>query len=248
MLLLMMPWHCRVSYLSYLLLICVYMLHEYMYIAAAQYNHEMCTHYMYQSQISFYQSNYITEISGDIGRRSETIKRWNVDVSEARQAESTFNQWQQASTTLPPGTNFARRSAFPSRPKQRPTRELANLQDYNEEEKKQEDYTGTSQFLEGVSSSDTYESLESLFHTVKRSSANIILSLNDDYYKEIMWRHYRVLGKVRDSVKEAELASRLFGLFKKEMGSAGRFFKQDHGVDVEVSEKLAADSKFFFSV
>jgi len=205
---------------------------------------------MYQSQISFYQSNYITEISGDIGRRSETIKRWNVDVSEARQAESTFNQWQQASTTLPPGTNFARRSAFPSRPKQqRPTRELANLQDYNEEEKKEEDYTGTSQFLlEGVSSSDTYESLESLFHTVKRSSANIILSLNDDYYKEIMWRHYRVLGKVRDSVKEAELASRLFGLFKKEMGSAGRFFKQDHGVDVEVSEKLAADSEFFFSV
>lgn len=61
-----------------------------------------------------------------------------------------------------------------------------------------------------------------------------------------MWRHFRVLGKVRDSVKEAELASRLFGLFKKEMGSAGRFFKQDHGVDVEVSEKLAADSKFFF--
>ena len=53
-----------------------------------------------------------------------------------------------------------------------------------------------------------------------------------------------VVGKSAQAVKEAELASRMFGLFKKEMGSAGRFFKQDHGVDIEVSEKLAADSKF----
>jgi len=46
----------------------------------------------------------ITEINADIGRRSETIKRWNIDVSEkAQQASEEESTWQLASTTLPLG-------------------------------------------------------------------------------------------------------------------------------------------------
>ena len=60
----------------------------------------MFTHDLYVPLASL----YITEIKDDIGRRSETIKRWNIDVSEkAQQEESISNQWQLASTTLPSG-------------------------------------------------------------------------------------------------------------------------------------------------
>jgi len=48
----------------------------------------------------------ITEINADIGRRSETIKRWNIDVPEKAQAEEE-STWQLASTTLPSGMSNA---------------------------------------------------------------------------------------------------------------------------------------------
>ena len=202
-----------------------------------------------------YCAYYTAEISGDIGRRSETQKRWNVEsYNEGGHASSSAGQWHEAR---------AERAAAKT---QAMSSQLSHNQHlYAQEEKKQDDnyqYDGG-----GVSSSDnnvvvnqqltvsaaaststqsskSYETLEPLFQTTKRSSANILLSLNDDYYKAILWKHYKILGKNRDSEKEAVLANWLFVLFKKELGDKGKFMKQTKGQpNVEVNDQLAFDSK-----
>jgi len=133
----------------------------------------------------------LQKISGDIGRRSETQKRWNVEsYNEGGHASSSAGQWHEAR---------AERAAAKT---QAMSSQLSHNQHlYAQEEKKQDDnyqYDGG-----GVSSSDnnvvvnqqltvsadaststqsskSYETLEHLFQTTKRSSANILLSLNDD--------------------------------------------------------------------
>lgn len=72
----------------------------------------------------------------------------------------------------------------------------------------------------------------------------IILSLNDEYYKEIMWRYYRMLGKTRDSDREARIGNEIFSTFKQSLGLSGRFFKRAQDQDFEVNDETALASKF----
>ena len=77
-----------------------------------------------------------------------------------------------------------------------------------------------------------------------RPPLHVILSLTDDYYKETMWRHYRILGKTRDSGREAEIGSEIFSLFKQKLGENGNFFKRVHDQDVVVNDDKALASKY----
>ena len=76
------------------------------------------------------------------------------------------------------------------------------------------------------------------------SNCDIVLSLHDERYKEVMWRHYRMLGKARDGDREAELASDILALFKRGMAEEGRFLKRKAcGKHVIVGDDVALASK-----
>lgn len=80
--------------------------------------------------------------------------------------------------------------------------------------------------------------------TTKTNSNDVILSLLDEKYKEIMWAQYRKLGRTNGSYDRENVAGMdvLFKL-KKGMGTRGRFFKKSpHSFDViECSEDLALE-------
>ena len=79
-------------------------------------------------------------------------------------------------------------------------------------------------------------------------SDRIILSLNDEYYKDIMWKHYRILGKTRDGAREVRIGNDIFTIFKQTMGRNGRFFKRAQDQDFEVDDETALASKFDLAI
>ena len=241
------------------------------------------------------------EITGDIGRRSETQKRWNIHAPD-HDIHASTNQGRQEAASLSSSVTAApelEEQAYDTTTESAqlnsysihspsvvtlPTTGMEQATDaalaaestfhkdqqqqqqhfgYQAEEKKQDDRdiaAAASSFnvrehhdvhvspSEATGHDDdggplTYPSESPSFKMKERPSANIVLSLNDEFYKDILWRHYRVLGKARDSEREAELATLLFNLFKKELGESGKFFKQAQGQDVEVDDVLAKQSK-----
>jgi len=80
--------------------------------------------------------------------------------------------------------------------------------------------------------------------TTKTNSNDIILSLLDEKYKEIMWAQYRKLGRTNGTYDRENVAGMdiLFTL-KKGMGTRGRFFKKSpHSFDlIECSEDVALE-------
>lgn len=73
---------------------------------------------------------------------------------------------------------------------------------------------------------------------------DIILSLNDDRYKYIMWEHFIRLGMSRDATKERDASEDVFMQCKQMMGNSGKFLKRVNGEDFEVDEVAARESKF----
>mmetsp|Transcript_7489 Transcript_7489/g.12411 ORF Transcript_7489/g.12411 Transcript_7489/m.12411 type:complete len:1519 (-) Transcript_7489:40-4596(-) len=72
-------------------------------------------------------------------------------------------------------------------------------------------------------------------------NSDVVLSLNDQHYKSVMWLHYKELGRNRDSAREAESADQVFQLFQQHMGT-GKFYKlSPFGEKILVSEKIAYD-------
>ena len=85
-----------------------------------------------------------------------------------------------------------------------------------------------------------------------RSSGDILLSLNDEEYKKLLYKHYNLLGKKRpnDRIREEAHAMQVFLTLKKKLGKSGRFFKKiAHGdlhfaVDDDVAlAKITRDMK-----
>ena len=75
------------------------------------------------------------------------------------------------------------------------------------------------------------------------SDEDVILSLNDEKYKEIMWRHYNILGKKQpgDKSREEDVGNQIFISLKKSLGRGGRFFKKmSHGDIVFVVDDVGA--------
>ncbi|KAL9189626.1 hypothetical protein ACHAXT_009301 [Thalassiosira profunda] len=74
-------------------------------------------------------------------------------------------------------------------------------------------------------------------------TGDVILSLNEEYYREVMWSHYRTLGKARDSERETEFADTIFELLKNRLGKEGKFYKSEGHAAllnyVEVDDEMA---------
>ncbi len=75
---------------------------------------------------------------------------------------------------------------------------------------------------------------------------DIILSLNEDRYKHIMWEHFNNLGMIRDAKREQDTSDEVFAQFKQIMGNSGKFLKRSNanGSDFEVDDDVARESKF----
>lgn len=61
------------------------------------------------------------------------------------------------------------------------------------------------------------------------SNNDIILSLHNDYYKQIMWAHYKILGKDRNSEKEISMGQTILNILKDKLSQqkkGGKFYKQ----------------------
>ena len=75
---------------------------------------------------------------------------------------------------------------------------------------------------------------------------DILLSLNNPEYIEIMWEHYNILGNVRDKEKEINACDEAFNQFKqKQRRHGGRFFKSTQkGATFQVNDITARDSEY----
>ena len=91
--------------------------------------------------------------------------------------------------------------------------------------------------------SSSLETTKAMKTTTATKPFNVILSLNVDFYKDIMWKHYKILGKHRDSEKEVQTGSEIFTFLKSKLGQGGAFFKRVNNFDVEVDEETALASK-----
>lgn len=80
--------------------------------------------------------------------------------------------------------------------------------------------------------------------SVKLGEHDILLSLTSSFYKEIMWRHFNLLGTTRDTEKEKKTCNRVFRLFKDRMGDDGSFFKCVSDKNIVVDDSAARESKY----
>lgn len=55
---------------------------------------------------------------------------------------------------------------------------------------------------------------------------DVILSLTDPYYKQILYQHYKLLGTSRDLQHEGRVCDEILGVFRKRIGRKGRYFKR----------------------
>ena len=58
----------------------------------------------------------------------------------------------------------------------------------------------------------------------KPSDGDVVLSLNDKRYKDVMWKKYNALGKKRLWDREEGVAKEIFQYLKKSLGKGGRFW------------------------
>mmetsp|Transcript_40927 Transcript_40927/g.73781 ORF Transcript_40927/g.73781 Transcript_40927/m.73781 type:complete len:1370 (-) Transcript_40927:68-4177(-) len=95
--------------------------------------------------------------------------------------------------------------------------------------------------LLGKLSGDCSQQTQSSATSNKPGKDDIILSLMDNCYKEIMWRHFNILGKTRDNKRENEICDQVLRLLKQKMGSAGNFYKRSHEKNYEVDDVVARE-------
>ena len=65
---------------------------------------------------------------------------------------------------------------------------------------------------------------------------DITLSFNDGRYKEIMWRHYNILGKrqFREKQREETVVRQILQSLKNRLGMGGRFFRKMFQSDLSI--------------
>ena len=82
-------------------------------------------------------------------------------------------------------------------------------------------------------------------HRGERSNEgiNIILSLLDDRYRDVMWKQFNILGRVRDDAREENAALELWTQFKKE---GAIFYREEEsgGERTRLEEEDALESEF----
>ena len=75
----------------------------------------------------------------------------------------------------------------------------------------------------------------------------IILSLKDDNFKSIIYRHFRLLGTRRDRDKEVEAQKAIFAELTKDcvVGQQRHFYKLRDDRRISVTEQKAFECEFY---
>jgi len=74
--------------------------------------------------------------------------------------------------------------------------------------------------------------------------SHVVVSLDDDHYKDIMWKHFRILGKSRD-IELSKIGNEILVEFKQQMGSnGGRFYRRERGQEIEIDDDKALCSEY----
>ena len=86
----------------------------------------------------------------------------------------------------------------------------------------------------------------------KPTQKDVVLSLMEDYYKDIMWKHFRILGTARVKEQEDAAVTKIFKILKQRVGQEGKFLKRDqttgHYVVVTEIDARASELTVSFSV
>jgi hypothetical protein len=82
--------------------------------------------------------------------------------------------------------------------------------------------------------------------TSKPTQNDVVLSLMEDYYKDIMWTHFRMLGITRVKEDEDEVIEKILKILKQHVGHEGKYLKrgQTSGTYIVVPENEARSSEF----
>ena len=75
--------------------------------------------------------------------------------------------------------------------------------------------------------------------------SRVVVSLEDEHYKEIMWKHFRILGKSRD-IELSKIGHEILVEFKQQMSSSngGRFYRRERGQEIEIDDDKALCSEY----
>lgn len=73
--------------------------------------------------------------------------------------------------------------------------------------------------------------------------SHILVSLEDDHYKEIMWKHFRILGKTKD-LDLSKIGNEILVEFKQQMSSNGRFYRRERDQEIEIDDDKALCSEY----
>ena len=110
------------------------------------------------------------------------------------------------------------------------------------------------QSLPSTASSSSSSSTSLPSSSVDENENDVVLSLRNEYYKQIMWSHFRILGKDRNNDKERGVGKAVFDIFTKRQSLSrphrGKFYKQHGGAGMtcksyleEVDDEAALASK-----
>ena len=74
---------------------------------------------------------------------------------------------------------------------------------------------------------------------------DVILSLTDPYYKQILYQHYKLLGTSRDLQHEGRVCEEILDVFREKIGRKGRYFKRPRPTypPIQVDESTVLQSK-----
>jgi hypothetical protein len=75
--------------------------------------------------------------------------------------------------------------------------------------------------------------------------SHIVVSLENDHYKEIMWKHFRILGKSKD-IDLSKIGNEILIEFKQQMvgSGGGKFYKRERGLVIEIDDNKALCSEY----
>ena len=198
-----------------------------------------------------------TEIIADIRRRMKNYRKWSATDSPEKPAaapkSTVVPQHAPRSPARPiQKSGPAQKSPMQPPPRNRPQREQPQRVAHRHPAASLAAEHGGATNLSPRRSTRKPTASEESRNKNDPSDSDVILSLNHDLYKEIMWRHYNILGRKQpgDKVREEEAGQKIFRTLKKSLGRSGRFFKKmSHGdLLFAVDNESALHSKYYFFV
>lgn len=206
---------------------------------------------------------YNTEINADIGRRMRNYQAWSNSPTKQASKPKSINASSPKSSSaekrrsLPIANPSRTTETQPRRsPRERALEVTTSISESplprrppsSPQKRESKTSSSTSEISNRRSSSRTPTQSETAKNNVVPKEGDIILSLSDDKYKEVMYKHFNILGKRQSGETKSDetVAKQISRLFKKRLGrSGGRFFSRIAQSDmfIVVDNEVAIQSK-----